>query len=402
MSQNPMNYAAPFVDPALSPIRVLLQYANRPGTVSFAGGHPDVTLFNVEGLRAASERVNGRLAGCLQYGETSGQASLRQVVADFSASRGVKADPDTEVVITGGSQQAMTLVAQVMLSDGDKVVVENPCFPSTVQALRHAGAELIPVTSGPQGIDLAELEEVLKTERPKLICVVASFSNPTGSTLPAERRRALLEMAVKYKVLLVEDDPYSDLRYSGQAAAPIASFAVSEERNWVVYLSSLSKTVAPALRIGWMVASPELRRRCVVAKQGDDLSTSPWNQEIAAEYLRAGEFERHLPHQLKTYGHRCDTMCDSLARLAGGRVAFSKPEGGMFVWARLTDGSNAEDLLPHAIAQEVVFVPGSAFYPSPLSMDKSTFRMSFASVNSELIVQGVERLVQAMDLLQGK
>ncbi|NIF30197.1 PLP-dependent aminotransferase family protein [Pantoea sp. Tr-811] len=402
MSSGEMQYAPPFLNPALSPIRVLLSYANRPGTVSFAGGHPDVSLFNVDALREASEIVSSRLAGCLQYGETGGQPAMREAAANLSAGRGVKADPSSEVIITGGSQQALSLVAQVMLTVGDKVIVENPCFPSTDQALRHTGAQLIPVTSGASGIELEELEEAIRQHRPKMMCVVASFSNPSGSTLSAEKRKKLLGLALKYKVLLVEDDPYSDLRYAGEPVPPIAAFADEEERNWIVYLSSLSKTVAPALRIGWMVAPAELRRRCLVAKQADDLSTSPWTQEIAAEYLRAGAFHSHLPSLIKTYGHRCETMCSMITELSGGRLTFTKPEGGMFVWARLTGGRKAQDLLQHAIDQEVVFVPGNAFYPDPSKQDPSTLRMSFASVNSDLIIEGVKRLVKAIDILDAQ
>lgn len=396
MTASSPRYARAFVEPVSSPIRALLQYANRPGTVSFAGGYPDPVLFDVDGLRQASEQVNLRLGAHLQYSGTEGQASLRRALARLSASRGIVSDPDTEVVVTGGSQQAMTLIARVMLEAGDSVVIESPSFPTSVQALVQTGARVLTVPSGEDGIDLDALEVLLRTEQPKMICLVATFSNPSGSTLSRERRKRLIRMAQAHRVVVVEDDPYSGLRYRGDAVPPLFALAEGDERNWVVYLSSLSKTVAPALRLGWLVASPELRRRCVSAKQADDLSVSPWMQEIAADYLDAGGYERHLPTLLQAYGARCQAMIDGLQTSLAGQVRYRAPEGGMFVWARFNPGVRASEVLQKAIEREVVFVPGSAFYPDPKALDEQAFRLSFASAPEQEITQGMQRLGQAL------
>lgn len=392
----PYVFAPPFQTPATSPIRALLPYANRPGTVSFAGGYPAPELFDVEGLAAASDHINRELVQHLQYSGTEGQASLRRELAALSASRGIACNPDTELMVTGGSQQALALLAQVMLGPGDTVIIENPGFPTSVQALRHTQATVHTVPSGPDGIDVDALEQQVQTLRPRMVCVVATFSNPGGATLSRARRERLLALAARHQFLLVEDDPYGELRFAGEAVPPLVGLAQGEQRHWVAYLSSLSKTVAPALRIGWLVAPPEIRRRCLSAKQADDLSVSPWIQEIAARYLANGSYQRHLPRIIAAYRARCTTMAQALTRDLGDRVTFSAPEGGMFFWVRLNDGLNATALLPYAVAREVVYVPGSAFSPDPALADPHALRLSFASTDEAQVALGIARLADAV------
>ena len=389
-------FATPFLNPPASPIRSLMPYAMRPGTISLAGGYPAQELFDVEGLSVASTQVMARLGGCLQYSNIDGQASLREQLARLSAARGLRCNPDTELAVTGGSQQALALLSRVMLQPGDHAVIETPAFPNSVQALRYTGAAVHTVPSGPQGIDLDALDELAARVKPKMVCVVASFSNPCGATLARERRLRLLELAVRHRFLVVEDDPYSELRFDGEAVPPIAALAEGEARHWAVYLSSMSKTMAPALRIGWLVAPAEIRRRCVGAKAAADMACSAWIQEVVAQYLANGRYDEHVPRIRAAYGLRCDAMAGALARELDGRIRFSKPQGGMFFWARLTGDVDATRLLPYAIEHEVVYVPGKAFYANPAEADLHAMRMSFATMNEAQIAEGMVRLGRAL------
>lgn len=390
-------FATPFLNPPASPIRSLMPYAMRPGTISLAGGYPAQELFDVDGLTIASTQVLSRLGACLQYSNIDGQASLRNELARLSAARGLHCNADTELAVTGGSQQAMALLTRVMLQPGDHAVIESPAFPNSVQALRYTGATVHTVPSGPDGVDIDALDELAARVKPNVVCVVASFSNPCGATISRQRRLRLLELAVKHRFLIVEDDPYSELRFAGEAVPPIMALAEGEARNWAVYLASMSKTMAPALRIGWLVAPAEIRRRCVGAKAADDMASSTWIQEVVAQYLANGRYEEHVPRIRAAYGLRCDAMAESLTRELNGRIAFSKPEGGMFFWARLTGEVDATRLLPYAIEHEVVYVPGKAFYADPAQADLHAMRMSFATMNEAQIAQGMQRLSRALD-----
>ncbi len=390
-------FATPFLNPPASPIRSLMPYAMRPGTISLAGGYPAQELFDVDGLTIASTQVLARLGACLQYSNIDGQASLRNELARLSAARGLHCNPDTELAVTGGSQQAMALLSRVMLQPGDHAIIESPAFPNSVQALRYTGATVHTVPSGPDGVDIDALDELAARIKPKIVCVVASFSNPCGATISRQRRLRLLELAVKHRFLIVEDDPYSELRFAGEAVPPIMALAEGEARNWAVYLASMSKTMAPALRIGWLVAPPEIRRRCVGAKAADDMASSAWIQEVVAQYLANGRYEEHVPRIRAAYGLRCDAMAAGLERELAGRITFSKPEGCMFFWARLNGEVDATRLLPYAIEHEVVYVPGKAFYADAAQADLHAMRMSFATMNESQIAQGMQRLSRALD-----
>lgn len=389
-------FADPFKHQYIPPIRSLMPYAMRPGTISLAGGYPAQELFDLEGLGEASNQVLTRLGACLQYSNIDGQASLRHELARLSAQRGIQCDPDTELAVTGGSQQAMALLARVMLQPGDCAIIENPAFPNSVNAMSYTGATVHTVPSGPHGIDVDALDELAARVKPKIVSVVASFSNPCGATLAREQRVRLLELAVKHRFLIVEDDPYGELRFAGELVPPIAALAEGEARNWAVYISSMSKTMAPALRIGWLVAPAAVRRRCVSAKAADDMASPAWIQEIVAQYLANDRYAVHVPRIREAYGKRCDAMAQALERDMAGHIEFVKPEGGMFFWARLTGDIDATRLLPHAIEKEVVYVPGKAFYADVAGADLHAMRMSFATMNEEQIALGIQRLGLAL------
>ncbi len=389
-------FASAFQAPYIPPIRSLMPYAMREGTISMAGGYPAQELFDIPGLSEASTQVLGRLGACLQYSNVDGEASLRHQLGRLTEARGLACNPDTELLVTGGSQQALALLARVMLQPGDHAVLENPSFPNSLQALRYTGATVHAVASGPEGIDLDALDALAAEVKPKMVCVVASFSNPCGATLTRQARLRLLDLAVKHRFLIVEDDPYGELRFSGETVPPIAALAQGEQRKWAVYISSMSKTMAPGLRIGWLVGPEAVRRRCVTAKSADDMACPVWIQEIVAQYLDNGSYARHVPHIRAAYGSRCNALAEALERELPGAVAFAKPEGGMFFWARLTGDIDATRLLPYAIEHEVVYVPGTSFYVEGTQADPYAMRMSFATMDEERIALGIRRLAQAL------
>lgn len=397
-SQPPVSYrfAELFASPQKSSIRALMPYATRVGTVSMAGGYPARELFDVEGLRRADAAVCEHLRDVLQYSDVAGQPKLLHELAALSATRGIECDPNRELAVTGGSQQAISLIARVMLQSGDTAIIGSAAYANTFNALRYTGATVHTVPSGTAGMDLDALEAVLPKVKPKLVCVVASFSNPCAATLSRAQRRRLIELAVEHEFLLVEDDPYGELRFEGEAVPPIAALADAHERPWMAYLSSLSKTVAPGLRVGWLIAPEAVRLRCMAAKLADDMAVPAWIQEIVAKYLANGSYADHVPRIVAAYGKRCDALVASLTHNLGSALAFERPEGGMFLWGRLTGDIDASQLLPYAIEHEVVYVPGHIFYASPQEADRQALRMSFVSMNEERLREGAARLKRAL------
>ncbi|GBH23526.1 aminotransferase-like domain-containing protein [Burkholderia vietnamiensis] len=385
-----------FQNPAGSPIRELFKYLSEPGMISFAGGYPASELFDVDGLNAAAERAYAQPVRCLQYGPTDGLAELKQQLIALMARRNVACTP-AELLVTTGSQQGLDLLLRVMVAPGDGVLTEQPAYPATLAALRLQQAHVVTIPVDGHGLDVERLASQLEAgaiARPKLLYTVPTFANPTGATLSRGRRMKLLRPAVQYRFLIVEDDPYGDLRFAGEAVPSMLALAseVDGARDWIVHFAGLSKIVAPGLRGGWTIAPPEIARRCVIAKQTVDLGSTPWTQATAAEYLADGALERHLPRITAAYRRKCDALCDALHDGFGAAIAFHRPEGGMFVWARLGDVSS-DALLQRALANQVVFVPGKAFFAD--HVDAASLRLSFAAPDVDAIREGVARLVRA-------
>lgn len=391
-------FTAPFQAPSGSPIRELFKYLNKPGMISFAGGYPASDLFDVEGLQSAAVRAYQASDRCLQYGPTDGLPELKKEVLGLMTHRGVHCGLD-EMLVTTGSQQGLDLLLRVFVGPGDVVLTEQPAYPATLQALTLQRAKIVTVPVDAEGLDVTKLSELLDSgavAQPKFLYTVPTFANPTGATLTRERRLSLLRLAVKYKFLIVEDDPYSELRFSGVPTPSLLSLTsdVHGSRDWVVYFGSLSKIAAPGMRIGWLIGPSEIVRRCVVAKQTADLCSSPWTQAIAAEYLADGALHRHLPKISATYRLKCDVLCAELRSQFGTSIEFHQPDGGMFVWARLP-GADTTEVLKHAISNKAIFVPGNAFFFE--KSDPTSLRLSFAAPNVEEIAEGVRRLRQACD-----
>ncbi|KVD44034.1 2-aminoadipate aminotransferase [Burkholderia ubonensis] len=389
-------FTTPFQHPAGSPIRELFKYLGEPGMISFAGGYPASDLFDVNGLSAAAARAYAQPTRCLQYGPTDGLAELKQQLIALMARRSVTCTP-AELVVTTGSQQGLDLLLRVMVAPGDVVLTEQPAYPATLQALRLQQARVVTIPVDGDGLDVDRLDALLAAgtiAQPKLLYTVPTFANPTGATLSRERRLKLLRLAVRHRFLIVEDDPYADLRFAGEALPSMLALAdeVDGARDWIVHFASLSKIVAPGLRVGWTIAPAEIARRCVIAKQTVDLCSVPWTQAIAAEYLADGALERHLPRITDAYERKCAAMCDALRDGLGDAIEFHRPEGGMFVWARIGAVSSAQ-LLQHAIANKIVFVPGNAFFAD--NVDDASLRLSYAAPDVDAIREGVARLARA-------
>lgn len=384
-----------------SAIRELFKLLGKPGIISFAGGFPDSAMFDVEGIREASSQALSQEPGAaLQYGATEGYGPLREQLAHFMAQKGATGLAADQLIVTTGSQQALDLLGKTMISPGDKVIVEGPTFLATIQCFRLYGAELISAPVDGEGVDTVALEKLIAEHRPKFVYVIPTFGNPTGALLSLARRKKLLELAVKYQTLMVEDDPYGDLYFNEAPPPSLLSLSaqVPGSRDWLVHCGSLSKVLSPGLRVGWMIAPSELLSRAVMCKQFSDAHTSTFAQATAAHYLKAGRMPATLDKVRKVYADRAQTMCDALRKDLGNAISFVQPQGGLFVWAHLTGANgNVNDgntFAKMAIDQGVAFVPGAPFYCQ--NPDHSTLRLSFATVGEDKILEGVARLKQAM------
>jgi len=397
----PLQFADRLNNVETSAIRELFKLLGKPGIISFAGGFPDSALFDVEGIRAASNAALDQEPGAaLQYGATEGYQPLREQLSQFMASKGAQDVAPESLIVTTGSQQALDLLGKTLISPGDKVIVEGPTFLATIQCFRLYGAELISAPIDAHGVKTDELEKLIAEHKPKFVYLIPTFGNPSGATLSLERRKQVLEMAVRHQTLVVEDDPYGDL-YFGEAPPPsllALSAQVPGSRELLAHCGSLSKVLSPGLRVGWMIAPPELLAKATMCKQFSDAHTSTFAQATAAQYLQAGRMPATLAKVRAVYAERAQVMGDALRQELGDAIAFVQPQGGLFVWARLTGvGGKVQDgnvFAKRAIDQGVAFVPGTPFFCA--QPDNATLRLSFATVGVDKIREGVQRLGQAL------
>jgi 2-aminoadipate transaminase len=395
-----MQFASRLDNVETSAIRELFKLLGKPGIISFAGGFPDSAMFDVEGLKEASNKaLTEEPGGALQYGATEGYEPLRTQLSAFMKTKGVDVDP-SGLIVTTGSQQALDLLGKTMISPGDKVIVEGPTFLATIQCFRLYGAQLISAPIDANGVKTDELEKLIAEHKPKFVYLIPTFGNPSGAMLSLERRKKVLELAVKYQTLIVEDDPYGDL-YFGEAPPP-SIMALSKDvpgsRELLAHCGSLSKVLSPGLRIGWMIAPPELLAKATMCKQFSDAHTSTFSQATAAQYLKSGRMPATLAHVREVYGQRAQAMGNALKRELGDAVSFTQPNGGLFFWARLTGANgklaDANELAKRAIEKLVAFVPGAPFFAE--KPDVATLRLSFATADVAKIEEGVKRLGQAL------
>jgi 2-aminoadipate transaminase len=375
----------------VSAVREILKVTERPEIISFAGGLPAPELFPVEPLaRAHAEVFAEEGAAAMQYSTTEGWLPLREWIAERLVSKGIKATPGC-ILITSGSQQGIDLAARVFLDPGDRVIVENPCYLAAIQAFNGLEASFVPVGSDDQGMRVDEVESALRDSGARLIYLVPDFSNPKGTTLSIERRKRLVRLAREWRVAIVEDDPYGELRFRGEALPPLAAL---DDAGAVLYLSTFSKTLSPGLRLGWAFASEEVHGALVIAKQPADLHTSTISQRAAARMLSAFDFNLHLTALRTEYGKRCDAMLDSLERYFPAGVRWTRPDGGLFLWIELPERISGEDLLRDALPERVAFVPGSPFFAAEPKFN--FIRLNYSNSRPEVIEEGVRRIAAVL------
>jgi 2-aminoadipate transaminase len=374
--------------------------AQAPDMVSFAPGYPDPALFPWDELRDISDALlRAHHGDTLQYGPTRGHAPLLESLLGVVDARGIKAGREN-LIITSGSQQGIDLIARVFLSPGDVILVELPTFTGAIAAFKNAGANVAGVKLDDDGISLDDLDAVWEREHRaggsvKLLYVIPNFQNPTGSLLSLRKRRLLLEWAERRDVLIVEDDPYGSLYFDDVAtSAETRPLAADDASGRVLYLSTVSKTLAPGFRVGWMVAAPTLIDRFDVAKQSTDLTSGVLDQHIVYEALQRGVIDRIAPALRRAYRQKRDVIEGAMRAHLGDRLSWLRPKGGFFVWATLPEGRTDVEVLRQALAHGVVFVIGSAFFVD--GSGHETIRLSFSAPSAERIEEGVRRLAAVL------
>lgn len=375
-----------------SAIREILKITESPGVISFAGGLPAPEMFPLGELRKAFNAVMGEGdATVLQYSTTEGYLPLRQHIAAAMVEKGVSAEPE-KILLTNGSQQALDLLAKVFIDPGDTVMVENPSYLGAIQVFRSYQAKFVAVPTDEGGVVVEALEKAIGEKRPKLIYLTPTFKNPTGVTMGLERRKAVADLLEKHQIPLIEDDPYGELRYDGIAVPPIKSF---DKSGRFIYLSTFSKTVAPGLRLGWVVAQGDLMTKLVLAKQGTDLHTGTLVQRAVHHYLKHSDVNGHIGAIELEYGRRRDEMLEAMEQKFPSSVNWTKPQGGMFIWVTLPPALNATLMLKEAVSQKVAYVPGAPFFPGD---DGHNFlRLNFSNSTPAQIQEGIDRLAKLLE-----
>jgi 2-aminoadipate transaminase len=372
--------------------RMFTSVLARPDTMSFGAGFMNPAGFDVAGVRAAfaAALTDDEAPGTLQYGLAEGSARLRNAIVERMAALDVRTDP-SEIVVTTGATQALDLLCNALLDPGDVVLVERPTYVMPLKRFVLAQARLISVPGDEHGLDPVALEAAVLEHRPKVIYTIPTFQNPSGTTLTVERRRAVAQIAERHGVWVIEDEPYRELYYGRESApAPIAGQA----RDSVIYIGTLAKTVAPGLRVGWVVAPADVAQALIPVKQAMDLNTSTIDQAAAAIYLEGVDWARRTSELRAVYAVPMRAMIEAVERVLPPGSAFTRPDGGIFVWAQLPAGWSAMAVLESAVAHGMFFMPGSVFF-ADVDDDRS-LRLSISNHTPESIAQGMSRLESAI------
>ncbi len=383
-----------------SAIRELLKLTESPEIISFAGGLPAPDVFPVEAFIAAANKVLRDFSSqSLQYSTTEGYVPLREMIARHSERYGLNISSEN-ILITSGSQQALDLIGKIFINPGDRILVESPTYLGALQAWNAYGAEYVGVPIDQDGMEPEAMEQALRCG-PKFIYVLPNFQNPTGVTLSLERRKILVELADRYGIPIIEDDPYGQLRYEGDHLPPVVVLDSNSRSDCdlcykgnVIYLSTFSKILAPGLRLAWVVAPPEVIQKLVQAKQGADLHTSSFIQMLAHETGRGGFLDEHIKLIRKVYRERRDIMLSAMREFFPPSVTWTRPAGGLFLWGIMPEAYNTREVLKSAIQRKVAFVPGEPFFPN--GGGRNTMRLNFSNATPENIREGIARLGQTL------
>lgn len=376
-----------------SEIRELLALTAKPDIISFAGGLPAPELFPVDQWRAAVNKVldeKGRQA--LQYGPTEGYLPLREQIVHRMNKVGVKDAKPDDFLILSGSQQGLDFMAKAFIDPGDQIIVESPTYLGALNAFKAYEPSFLDVELDADGMRMDILEERLKNnDRVKFIYVISDFQNPSGKTWTMERRKKLIELANKYDVAILEDNPYGELRFEGEIQPSLKSL---DTEGRVVFMGTFSKVFSPGVRLGWFCAAPDILDKFNKIKQGADLQSSTISQMELAQYLEDNDLEAHIAEIIKVYGKRKNVMVDAMTKYFPEGVTFTNPEGGLFLWVELPEYMNARDLAVKAIEQKVAYVPGGAFFGN--NVRENCFRCNYSCMSEEKIEEGVKRLADVI------
>ncbi len=371
-----------------SAIRDILKLMSRPGIISFAGGLPAPELFPIKEIGDAVVKVLSRHgSSALQYSITEGIIPLREKIIK-------KLDKNLDIeniIITQGSQQGLDLISKLYIDKGTVVFTETPSYLGALQAFQLFQANVIAIPSDEKGIQTDELEKKLKTNKPGLLYLMPNFQNPTGASIPMDRRHRLLEIAGKHDFMLIEDDPYGELIFEGEKLPSL--FSLAQSKNFI-YMSSFSKTIAPGFRVAYVIADKEIIKKFAIVKQGTDLHTNTFGQYIVNEYLENGNYQEHISLLKRTYKERRDCMLSAMEKYFPKSAKWNKPAGGMFIWAILPEGYDAREILMRCIEKNVAFVPGQEFFPD--GSGKNTMRLNFSNATAENIEEGIRRIGEVL------
>ncbi|MGH1471117.1 MAG: PLP-dependent aminotransferase family protein [Cellvibrionaceae bacterium] len=371
-------------------IREILKDALQPGTISFAGGLPNRELFPIDGIQDATNKVFETIGkDVLQYSNSEGYLPLREYIAQQYAQQGLSI-PVESILITSGSQQGLDLLGKTLINDNDGLIIEEPGYLGAIQAFSLYRPRFLPIPVNAEGMDLDKLKYAVAHEQPKLIYTVPNFQNPSGITYPNANRQLIADTVKGTDCFLIEDNPYGDLRFEGDTQT---SFKALMPDNTIL-LGSFSKTVVPGFRIGWIVAPDDLMEKLIIAKQASDLHTNQLSQCIIHQYLTDCDLNKHIETIIKSYGNQKNTMIQCLEKYFPKEVSFTRPEGGMFLWATLPKNISALDLFQLAAKEKVLFVPGDPFYINKTGVN--TLRLNYSCVDEETIEIGIKRLAHSI------
>lgn len=380
-----------------SDIGPLLALTAKPEIISFAGGLPAPRTFPLKELAEVAIKVREEDgAGAMQYGPSLGFMGLRQAIADrmnrmYQPMGMEKIDPKNIMIVTG-SQQGLDITGRVFLNKGDVVLCESPTYLGAIGAFDFEQPKYIEVDTDEDGMIPESLEAILKTnDRVKFIYVIPNYQNPTGRCMSLERRRKLMEIATRYEIPVFEDNPYGDLRFEGEEIAPLISM---DPKRLVMYSGTFSKTLAPGMRLAWMVVNDEMMPKFDLVKGSTDLATPSVTQREVAMYMKNYDLDSHIQDNCRLYGHRRDVMCDAIKKYFPPDVKCTYPHGGLFLWVELPEGCDSRELFQYALERNVAYVPGDAFFPE--TKKKNFFRLNFSYNDDEIIEEGVKRLADAL------
>lgn len=388
-----LQYANRISNIKASEIRELLKLSEQPEIISFAGGFPAPELFPKDKLAEVTSKVlteQGEIA--LQYTTTEGYAPLRKIIVEERmAPAGVKCDI-SNIMLTNGSQQGLEFSAKLFINEGDIIICESPSYLGAINAFKAYNPKFVEIPMDKDGMVIEDLEKALKGHsNVKMIYTIPDFQNPSGITMSLERRKRIAELAAEYEIPVIEDSPYGELRFDGERLPSIKAF---DEAGYVVTLGTFSKTFCPGLRLGWIVASPEILKKYVLIKQGADLQCNTLCQISSAKFMEQYKLDDHIAKIIEVYRVRRDLMIDSMKKYFPKDVKFTFPEGGLFTWVELREDLDSSKIMEDALKEKVAYVPGASFFPN--GGKKNFFRLNYSNMTNEKIIEGIKRLGEVL------